>query len=135
MVVNSSGVASFGAGELEEMLEIGRYLGSGLRYLLYYYGQLAITNEPGLAGWPEGPKTVIATIKAEECLSGLSPAGKGYLLAKLHSLEGIREIQSRQANQIRCRHDFLETRHKSGAEKAENSLDNYMRIVDNKIES
>ncbi|OHB83359.1 MAG: hypothetical protein A2Z38_04935 [Planctomycetes bacterium RBG_19FT_COMBO_48_8] len=34
--------------ELQEMLEIGLYLGSGPRYLLYYYGQLAITNDAGL---------------------------------------------------------------------------------------
>jgi hypothetical protein len=127
MVTDSISVENTIAKELEEMLEIGRYLGSGPRYLLYYYGQLAITNETGLAGWPEGPKTVIATIKAEECLSGLSPATKGYLLAKMRSLEGLREKQSRQ--------DFLETRRSSDAEKAENSLDNYMRIADNKIES
>ena len=58
---------------LQEMLEIGRYLGSGRRYLLYYYGQLAITNDAGLNRWPEGPKVVIAVIKAQECAGGLSP--------------------------------------------------------------
>jgi len=73
--------------ELEEMLEIGRYLGSGRRYLLYYYGQLAITNDAGLNRWPEGPKVVVAIIKAQECAVGLSQARKEYVLAKLRSLE------------------------------------------------
>lgn len=127
MVVDSISVENTIAKELEAMLDIGRYLGSGPRYLLYYYGQLAITNETGLASWPEGPKTVIATIKAQECLSGLSPARKDYLLAKLRWLEGIRERQGRQ--------DFLGTRRNADAEKAEKSLDNYMRIADNTVES
>jgi hypothetical protein len=84
--------------ELREMLEIGRYLGSGPRYLLYYYGQLAITNDAGLNRWPEGPKVVVAVIKPQECVSGLSPARKEYLLAKLHSLEDVRKRQCRQAD-------------------------------------
>ena len=73
--------------ELREMLEIGRYLGSGRRYLLYYYGQLAITNDVGLNRWPEGPKVVVAIIKAQECAVGLSSSRKEFLLAKLRSLE------------------------------------------------
>ena len=89
--------------ELEEMLEIGLYLGSGPRYLLCYYGQLAITNDAGLMRWPEGPKVVVAVIKSHECACGLSPARKAYLLAKLHSLEDVRKRQSRQASEERCR--------------------------------
>jgi len=89
--------------ELKEMLEIGRYLGSGRRYLLYYYGQLAITNDAGLNRWPEGPKVVIAVIKAQECAGGLSSARKKYLLAKLRSLEDIRKRQCRQADDDRGR--------------------------------
>jgi hypothetical protein len=89
--------------ELQEMFEIGRYLGSGPRYLLYYYGQLAITNDVGLMCWPEGPKVIVAVIKARECAGGLSPARKAYLLAKLHSLEGVRKRQSRRASEERCR--------------------------------
>jgi hypothetical protein len=89
--------------ELQEMLEIGLYLGSGPRYLLYYYGQLAITNDAGLMRWPEGPKVVVAVIKAQECACGLSPARKSYLLAKLRSLENVRKIQSGQAGEERCR--------------------------------
>jgi len=85
------------------MLEIGRYLGAGPRYLLYYYGQLAITNDVGLNRWPEGPKVVVAVIKAQECACGLSPARKEYLLAKLRSLEIVRKVQSRQANEERGR--------------------------------
>ena len=69
--------------EFREMLEIGRYLGSGARYLLYYYGQLAITNDAGLNRWPQGPRAIVAVIKARECSVGLSPARKEYLLAKL----------------------------------------------------
>jgi hypothetical protein len=86
--------------ELQEMLEIGLYLGSGPRYLLYYYGQLAITNDAGLMRWPEGPKVVVAVIKAQECACGLSPARKSYLLAKLRSLENVRKIQSGQAGDV-----------------------------------
>ena len=85
------------------MLEIGRYLGLGPRYLLYYYGQLAITNDDGLNRWPEGPKVVVAVIKAQECAGGLSPARKEYLLAKLRSLEDVRKVQSRRAGEDRRR--------------------------------
>ena len=84
--------------ELQEMLEIGRHLGSTPRYLLYYYGQLAIANDAGLMHWPEGPKVIVTVIKAQECVCGLSPARKVYLLDRLRSLEGIRERQSRQTN-------------------------------------
>ena len=80
--------------ELQEMLGIGLYLGSGPRYLLYYYGQLAITNDAGLMRWPKGPKMIVAVIKARECAGGLSPVRKAYLLAKLRSLEDVRKRQS-----------------------------------------
>lgn len=89
--------------ELREILVIGRYLDSGLRYLLYYYGQLAITNETGLMHWPEGPKVIVAVIKSQEFASGLSPARKTYLLAKLCLLEDVRNRQSRQASLERSR--------------------------------
>jgi len=89
--------------ELQEMLEIGRYLGLGPRYLLLYYGELAITNDVGLNRWPEGPKVVVAVIKPQECVRGLSPARKEYLLAKLHSLEDVRKVQSRRAGEDRRR--------------------------------
>jgi hypothetical protein len=89
--------------KLQEMLEIGLYLGSGLRYLLFYYGQFAITNNAGLMRWPEGPKVIVAVIKAKECASGLNPARKAYLLAKLRSLEGVRKRHSRQASEDRDR--------------------------------
>jgi hypothetical protein len=87
--------------ELQEMLEIGRYLGSGARYLLLYYGQLAITNDAGLNRWPQGPKAIVAVIKAQECAGGLSPARKEYLLVKLCSLEDVRKRQCWQADKDR----------------------------------
>ena len=89
--------------ELQEMLETGLYLGSGPRYLLYYYGQLAITNNAGLMYWPKGPKVIVAVIKSQECACGLSQARKAYLLVKLRSLEDVRKRQSRQASEERCR--------------------------------
>ena len=89
--------------ELQEMLEIGVYLGSGPRYLLYYYGQLAITNEVGLKCWPEGPKVIVSVIKAQECTGGLSPPRKTYLLARLRSLENVRKCQSRVVNEEKGR--------------------------------
>jgi hypothetical protein len=89
--------------ELEEMLKIGLYLGSGPRYLLLYYGQLAITNDAGLNRWPQGPKAIVAVIKAQECAGGLIPARKEYLLAKLCSLEDVRKRQCRQADKDRRR--------------------------------
>ena len=89
--------------ELQEMLEIGLYLGSGQRYMLYYYGRLAITNNTGLMCWPEGPKVIVAVIKAQECGCWLSPARKSYLLAKLRSLEDVRKRQCRQADKDRRR--------------------------------
>ena len=89
--------------ELQEMLEIGLYLGSGPRYLLYYYGQLAITNDAGLMHWPQGPKVIVAVVTAQQCVSGLSPARKAYLLVKLRSLEGVRKRQCRRVNEDRGR--------------------------------
>jgi len=89
--------------ELQEMLEIGLYLGTGPRYLLYYYGQLAITNYSGLMCWPEGPKVIVAVIKAQECTCGLSPARKDYLQARMYLLEGLRKRQGRLENEERCR--------------------------------
>ncbi len=89
--------------ELQEMLKIGLCLGFGPRYLLYYYGQLAISNDAGLMRWPEGPKVIVAVIKAQECANGLSPARKAYLLAKLRSLQDVRERQNRRVNEDRGR--------------------------------
>ncbi|HUT45855.1 MAG TPA: hypothetical protein VMX36_06185 [Sedimentisphaerales bacterium] len=89
--------------ELQEMLETGRYLGAGPRYLLYYYGQLAITNDAGLMRWPQGPKVVVAVLRPDECVHGLSPARKEYLLAKLHSLEDVRKRQCCCAGEDRRR--------------------------------
>jgi len=91
--------------ELQEMLEIGVYLGVGPQYLLYYYGQLAITNDAGLMNWPKGPKAIVAVVTARECAGGLSPLRRACLLAKLRSFEGIRERQCRQAREdrhLRC---------------------------------
>ena len=89
--------------ELKEMLEIGLYLGYGPRYLLYYYGQLAITSDTGLMCWPEGPMVIVAVVKAQECMSGLSPVRRSYLLAKLRLLEDVRTRQSRRASEDRLR--------------------------------
>jgi hypothetical protein len=101
MVLNNNEITTCHEKELREMLEIGMYLGSGPRYLLYYYGQLAITNNAGLNHWPEGPKVIVAVIKAQECVCGLSPARKEYVMAKLRSLEDIRKRQCRQADKDR----------------------------------
>ncbi len=101
MVSNNSDILTCHEQELVEMLEIGLYLGSGPRYLLYYYGQLAITNNTGLMRWPKGPKVIVAIIKVHECACGLSPARKVYLLAKLRSLEDVRERQSWQVSDDR----------------------------------
>ena len=87
--------------ELQEMLKIGMHLGPGPRYLMYYYGQLAIANDAGLMHWPKGPKVIVAVIKAQECTRGLSPARKAYLMDKLRSLEEVRERQCRQAREDR----------------------------------
>jgi hypothetical protein len=103
MVSNNSGLMCYREQELQEMLEIGVYLDPGPRYLLYYYGQLAITNDTGLMRWPQGPKVIVAVIKAQECTSGLSPARKTYLLAKLRSLEDVRKSQSRRPNEEKGR--------------------------------
>ena len=97
MVSNSSDIVASHEQELRETLGIGQYLGNGPRYLLYYYGQLAITNDSGLMCWPEGPKVIVTVIKPQEYAGGLSLERKKYLLAKLCSLEDIRERQNRQA--------------------------------------
>jgi hypothetical protein len=99
MVSNNSDITKSHARELQEMLGIGVYLGTGPRYLLYYYGQLAITNDVGLVRWPKGPKAIVAVVTAQECVCGLSPARRACLLTKLHSIEDIRERQCRQARE------------------------------------
>lgn len=101
MVSNNSDIITSAEAELQEMLQIGLYLGSGPRYLLYYYGQLAITNDSGLKSWPEGAKVVVAVIKPKECACGLSPVRKAYLLAKLRLLQDVRKRQSRRAEEER----------------------------------
>lgn len=103
MVSNGNSLMCCREQELQEMLDIGVYLGSGPRYLLYYYRQLAITNDGGLMHWPEGPKVIVSVIKAQECTSGLSPARKTYLLAKLRSLDDVRKSQSRRAKEEKGR--------------------------------
>jgi hypothetical protein len=85
------------------MLEIGVCLGAGPRYLLYYYGQLAITNDAGLMHWPKGPKVIVAVVRVRECAGGLSPARRAYLLAKLSSFQHVRKGQCRQAREERGR--------------------------------
>ena len=89
VVSNNSGISTSHEQGLQEMLEIGRCLGSGPRYLLYYHGQLAITNERGLASWPEGLKVLIAVVNSRECTGGLSPARKTYLLDKMWKNKNI----------------------------------------------
>lgn len=101
MVSNNNDIITCHEQKLEEMLEIGLYLGSGPRYLLYYYGQLAITNDAGLIRWPKGPKVIVAVIKSHECACGLSQARKAYLLTKLRSLEDVGKRQCRQADKDR----------------------------------
>lgn len=102
LVSNNSDITNSQEQELKEILEIGVYLGSGPRYLLYYYGQLAITNDAGLMHWPKGPKEIVAVVTAQECAGGLSPAREEFLLAKLRSFEGLRKRQCRQAKGDRC---------------------------------
>jgi len=101
MVSNNSDITNSQEQELQEMFEIGRYLGAGPRYLLYYYGQLAITNDAGLMHWPEGPKVIVAVVTAQECAGGLSATRRAYLLAKLRSFEDIRKRQCRRAKEDR----------------------------------
>jgi hypothetical protein len=101
MVLNNSDIMTSHEQELQEMLEIGLYLGAGPRYLLYYYGQLAITNHAGLMCWPKGPKVIVAVIKPHECAYGLSHARKVHLLTKLRLLQDVRKVQSQQANEDR----------------------------------
>jgi hypothetical protein len=85
MVSKNSDMMTSYEREFQDMLQIGQYLGIGQLYLLCYYGQLAITNDIGLMCWPEGPKEIVAVIKAQECANGLSPARKVYLLEKLRA--------------------------------------------------
>lgn len=79
--------------KLLEMLEIGMHLGTGPLYLLYYYGQLAITNNAGLLRWPEGPKVIVAVIEAQECSLMFRSARKAYLLKRLRSHESFKDKQ------------------------------------------
>lgn len=101
MVLNSRDITNSQEQELHEILEIGVHLGSGPLYLLYYYGQLAITNDAGLMRWPEGPKVIVAVVTTQECAGGLSPARKEFLLAELRLFESVRKSQCRQVREDR----------------------------------
>jgi hypothetical protein len=53
---------------------------AGALYLFFYYGQLAITTEDGMANWPKGPRDMIGIISVRERRLGIPPARKKRLL-------------------------------------------------------
>ncbi len=73
--------------ELEEMLELGRWMGPGDRYLMLYEGQLAITNRAGLAHWPRGRRQMIAIFNAADCVHGLTSRQWDKIFERLRMLE------------------------------------------------
>jgi len=73
--------------ELEEMLELGRWMGPGKRYLMLYEGQLAITNRVGLAHWPRGRRQMIAVLDAADCVHGLTSRQWDKIFERLRMLE------------------------------------------------
>lgn len=73
--------------ELEEMLELGRWMGCGERYLMLYEGQLAITNRVGLARWPKGRRQMIAVLSAADCACALTSRQRGKIFERLRTLK------------------------------------------------
>ena len=68
--------------EIIELIELGKLMGPGPRYLFLYYDQLAITNYNGFSRWPEGPKTMIAVIEQSEYVKGISESRKELFLRR-----------------------------------------------------
>lgn len=68
--------------ELDEILALGKSMGTGPRYLFLYYGLLAITSFNGYLNWPEGPRRMIALIKPSEYAKGISKARKELFLRR-----------------------------------------------------
>lgn len=72
--------------QIEELLELGCYMGPGERYLMLYEGILTITNRTGLAWWPRGNKRKIAIFDAGDCVGGLSRRQWDEILGRLQRI-------------------------------------------------
>lgn len=74
--------------QVEEMLELGRCMGPGERYLMLYEALPAITNRTGLAWWPKGDRRVIAVFDAADCVTGLTSRQWEQILDRLSKAKG-----------------------------------------------
>jgi len=72
--------------ELEYMFELGRWMGHGERYLIWYEGELAITNRCGLAHWPRGRRQIVAILGVGDCVHGLTLRQRSQISGRLRSL-------------------------------------------------
>ena len=68
--------------EIDELLELGCWMGLGERYLMLYEGILTITNRTGLTYWPGGNKRMIAIFDAADCAAGLTSRRLDEILGK-----------------------------------------------------
>lgn len=73
--------------EIEEILKLGCFMGSGERYLMLYEGQLAITNRVGLTHWPKGRRQMVAILRAADCACGLTSRQWSRIQERLRMLE------------------------------------------------
>jgi len=81
--------------QIEELLELGCYMGPGERYLMLYEGILTITNRTGLVWWPRGNKRKIAILDAADCVSGLSRRGWDEILGRLRKIRSAEQPHQR----------------------------------------
>ena len=75
-------------GQIEELLELGCYMGPGERYLMLYEGTLTITNRTGLAYWPRGNRRTIAIFDAAACAVGLTSRQWDEIFGRLRRIRG-----------------------------------------------
>lgn len=75
--------------QIEELLELGRYMGPGERYLMLYEGVLRITNRTGFARWPRGNRRTIAIFDAANCVCGLNRGQWSEIMGRLPRIRRV----------------------------------------------
>lgn len=88
--------------EIDELLELGCYMGPGERYLMVYEGLLTITNRTGLAYWPGGNKRMIAVFDANDCAAGLKLRQRDEILGRWRRIKSA--VGANEGYKCGCEH-------------------------------
>ena len=88
--------------QIEELLDLGCYMGPGERYLMLYEGILTITNRTGLAYWPRGNRRTIAIFDAAACAVGLTSRQWDEILGRLRRIRGAVGAKAGDGHDCEC---------------------------------